>query len=53
MAPTTLDHPPRVTPGARARTPTGLAQVEAQIDSIVYSLFDLAPDEITLLESVV
>lgn len=30
-----------------------IAQAEAQIDSIVYDLFDLTPDEIALLESVV
>ncbi|ARU02655.1 MULTISPECIES: Eco57I restriction-modification methylase domain-containing protein [Rhodobacterales] len=30
-----------------------IAQAEAQIDSIVYGLFDLTPDEIALLESVV
>ncbi len=28
-----------------------IAQAEAQIDSIVYDLFDLTPDEITLLEA--
>jgi hypothetical protein len=30
-----------------------IAQAEAQIDSLVYDLFDLTLDEITLLESVV
>ena len=29
-----------------------IAQAEAQIDSIVYALFDLTPDEIALLENV-
>lgn len=36
-----------------ARLSAEIAQAEAQIDSIVYSLFDLTPDEIALLESVV
>ena len=36
-----------------ARLSAEIAQAEAQIDSIVYELFDLTPDEIALLESVV
>lgn len=36
-----------------ARLSAEIAKAEAQIDSIVYGLFDLTPDEITLLESVV
>jgi len=36
-----------------ARLSADIAKAEAQIDSIVYSLFDLTPDEIALLESVV
>jgi hypothetical protein len=36
-----------------ARLSVEIAQAEAKIDSIVYGLFDLTPDEITLLESVV
>jgi len=36
-----------------ARLSAEIAQAEAQIDSIIYSLFDLTPDEIALLESVV
>jgi hypothetical protein len=36
-----------------ARLSAEIAKAEAQIDSIVYALFDLTPDEITLLESVV
>ena len=36
-----------------ARLTAGIAQAEAQIDSIVYDLFDLTADEIALLESVV
>lgn len=36
-----------------ARLSAEIAKAEAQIDSIVYSLFDLTPDEIALLESVV
>ena len=36
-----------------ARLSAEIAKAEAQIDSIVYSLFDLTPDETTLLESVV
>lgn len=36
-----------------ARLSAEIAKVEAQIDSIVYGLFDLTPDEIALLESVV
>jgi hypothetical protein len=36
-----------------ARLSAEIATAEARIDSIVYSLFDLTPDEITLLESVV
>jgi hypothetical protein len=36
-----------------ARLSAEIAKVEAQIDSIVYALFDLTPDEIALLESVV
>ena len=36
-----------------ARLTTEIAQAEAQIDSIVYDLFDLTEDEIALLESVV
>lgn len=31
---------------------TEITKAEAQIDSIVYGLFDLTPDEIALLESV-
>lgn len=30
-----------------------IAQCEAEIDRIVYDLFDLSPDEIALLESAV
>ena len=36
-----------------ARLSAEIAAAEARIDSIVYSLFDLTPDEIALLESVV
>lgn len=36
-----------------ARLSAEIAQAEAQIDSIVYGLFDLTPDEIALLESAV
>lgn len=36
-----------------ARLSAEIAKAEAQIDSIVYELFDLTPDEIALLESVV
>ena len=36
-----------------ARLTAEIAQTEAQIDCIVYDLFDLTEDEITLLESVV
>ena len=36
-----------------ARLSAEVAQTEARIDSIVYDLFDLTPDEIALLESVV
>jgi hypothetical protein len=36
-----------------ARLTAEIAQAEAQIDSIVYDLFDLTEDEIALLESVV
>jgi hypothetical protein len=36
-----------------ARLSAEITKAEAQIDSIVYALFDLTPDEITLLESVV
>jgi hypothetical protein len=36
-----------------ARLSAEIAAAEARIDSIVYNLFDLTPDEITLLESVV
>ena len=36
-----------------ARLSAEVAQVEAQIDHIVYGLFDLTPDEIALLEDVV
>lgn len=36
-----------------ARLTAEIAQAEAQIDSIVYELFDLTEDEIALLESVV
>ena len=36
-----------------ARLSAEIAQAEAKIDSIVYGLFDLTPDEIALLESVV
>lgn len=36
-----------------ARLSAEIAKAEAQIDSIVYGLFDLTPDEIALLESVV
>ena len=35
-----------------ARLTAEIAQAEAQIDSIVYDLFDLTEDEIALLESV-
>ena len=35
-----------------ARLSAEIAQAEARIDSIVYDLFDLTPDEIALLESV-
>lgn len=36
-----------------ARLTAEITKAEAQIDSIVYGLFDLTPDEIALLESVV
>ncbi len=36
-----------------ARLSSDIAKAEAQIDSIVYGLFGLTPDEISLLESVV
>lgn len=36
-----------------ARLSAEIAKAEARIDSIVYGLFDLTPDEIALLESVV
>ena len=36
-----------------ARLTAEIAQAEAQIDSIVYDLFDLTEDEIALLESAV
>jgi hypothetical protein len=36
-----------------ARLSAVIAKAEAEIDSIVYRLFDLTPDEIALLESVV
>ncbi len=36
-----------------ARLSAEIAKAEAQIDSIVYGLFDLTPDEIALLESAV
>ena len=36
-----------------ARLSAEIAKAEAQIDNIVYGLFDLTPDEIALLESVV
>jgi hypothetical protein len=36
-----------------ARLTAEIAQAEAEIDAIVYDLFDLTPDEITLLESAV
>lgn len=36
-----------------ARLSVEITKTEAQIDSIVYGLFDLTPDEIALLESVV
>jgi hypothetical protein len=36
-----------------ARLSAEIAAAEARIDSIVYNLFDLTPDEIALLESVV
>ncbi|UWQ94579.1 N-6 DNA methylase [Rhodobacteraceae bacterium M385] len=36
-----------------ARLTAEIAQAEAKIDGIVYDLFDLTPDEIALLESVV
>jgi hypothetical protein len=36
-----------------ARLSAQIATAEARIDSIVYNLFDLTPDEIALLESVV
>lgn len=36
-----------------ARLSAEIVQAEARIDSIVYALFDLTPDEIALLESVV
>lgn len=36
-----------------ARLSAEIAKAEAQIDSVVYGLFDLTPDEIALLESVV
>ncbi len=36
-----------------ARLSAEISKAEAQIDSIVYGLFDLTPDEIALLESVV
>ena len=36
-----------------ARLTAEIAQAEAQIDSVVYELFELNPDEIALLESAV
>ena len=36
-----------------ARLTAEIAQAEAQIDSIIYELFDLTPDEIAMLESAV
>ena len=36
-----------------ARLSAAITKSEARIDSIVYNLFDLTPDEIALLESVV
>jgi hypothetical protein len=36
-----------------ARLSAEIATAEARIDSIVYNLFDLTPDEIALLENVV
>ena len=36
-----------------ARLTAEIAQAEAKIDGIVYDLFDLTPEEIALLESVV
>ena len=36
-----------------ARLSAEITKAEAEIDSIVYGLFDLTPDEIALLESVV
>lgn len=36
-----------------ARLSAEMTKAEAQIDSIVNALFDLTPDEIALLESVV
>jgi hypothetical protein len=36
-----------------ARLTAEIAQAEAKIDGIVYDLFDLTPDEVALLESVV
>ena len=36
-----------------ARLTAEITRAEAKIDSIVYELFDLTPDEIALLESVV
>lgn len=36
-----------------ARLSAEIIKAEAQIDSIVYSLFDLTPDEIALLEAAV
>ena len=35
-----------------ARLSAEITKAEARIDSIVYALFDLTPDEIALLESV-
>ena len=36
-----------------ARLAAGIARAEAQIDSIVYDLFELTPEEITLLEAAI
>ena len=36
-----------------ARISAEITKAEAQIDCIIYSLFDLTPDEIALLESVI
>ena len=36
-----------------ARLSAEISKAEAEIDRIVYTLFDLTPDEIALLESVV